>query len=183
MADFGVTEYLAIASLATSAIGAGVSAHAAQEQGQAQQAALNYQAGVARNNQIIAEQYAQAETQKGQRLEDEKRQATAQREGAIRAAVGASGLETSSGSPLRLQEDTAKLGELDALTIRNNAERAAYGYRVQGLNYASQAQLDDMGSSSAARSGALGAWSSIIGGASSVSGKWASFRQSGIFGS
>lgn len=181
MPDFGVTE-LAIAALGASAVGAGVSAYSAHEQGVAQQQAMLYQAQIARNNQDIANQYAEAEIQKGQRLEEAKRMETASQEGAVRAAAGASGLEVNADSPLRLQGDTAKLGELDALTIRDNASRAAYGYKVQGMSYAAQAQLDEMGGASAARAGVLGQWSSIIGGASSVSDKWVGYKTKGIFG-
>jgi hypothetical protein len=169
---------------AASIAGAGVAAYGAHESAVANQRAMQYQAAVAMNDQTIADQYATAEIQKGQVLEQEKRQETAQREGMIRAAAGGAGLDpnASNSSPLRLQSDTAMLGEQDALTIRNNAQRAAYGYQVQGLNYASQAQLDEMGASSASRAGALGEWSSIIGGASSVSDKWLRFRDSGVPG-
>lgn len=179
----GIEEaWLAYAALAASAVSAGVSAYSAHEQGVARSQAMAYQAAVAKNNEALAEQYAQAETQKGARLEEEKRRETAQREGAIRAFAGASGVDANSGSPVRVTEDTASLGELDALTIRNNAQRAAFGYRTRGMDYAAQAQLDTMGSEDAARSGELGAWSSIIGGASSVSGKWLSYKQVGMKG-
>lgn len=169
----GVEEVALIAAVA----GTAVSAYGAYESGQSQQAAGRYQAAVAQNNKIIADQYAQAEIQKGQALEQQKRQETAQREGAVRAGAAASGLDLDSGSPLRLQEDTAKLGELDAQTIRYNANAAAYGYKVQGLNFAAQAQADEMGAENAARAGNLGMWSSIMGGASSVAGKWADWQR------
>lgn len=172
---------LAYAALAASVAGAAVSAYGSYQQGQAQKSAMAYQAQVAKNNQAIADQYAQLETAKGAQLEETKRLATAQQEGAIRAAAGASGLDANAGSPVRLQADTARVGEEDALTIRANAARAAYGYKVQGLNYAAQAGLDEMGAQDAARGGALGAFSSILGGASSVSDKWARFRQAGVF--
>lgn len=177
----GFEAYVGYAAMAASAAGAAVSAYSAHQQAAAQQQAMAYQAAVAMNNKQIAEQYAEAEVQKGQRLEEAKRTETAQREGMVRAAVGASGIDVNSGSPLRLQADTAMTGDLDALTIRNNSMRAAYGYRVQGLSYASQASLDMMGAESAGRAGTLGQWSSIIGGASSVSDKWLSFRRQGIF--
>ena len=45
--------------------------------------------------------------------------------------MAANGVDLSSGSPLDILGDTAMYGELDALTIRSNAEREAYGYRVQ----------------------------------------------------
>jgi hypothetical protein len=182
MADFGVTEILAAVGTAATVAGGLTNAAAARQQAAAQQQALQYQAAVARNNQTIAEQNAQAELEKGQALEAEKRREIASREGAIRAAVGGAGLDTGSGSPLRLQEDTARLGELDAQTIRNNSERAAYGFRTQGMSYAAQAQLDEMGATSAARGGALGAFSSILGRAASVSDKWLSYRRQGIPG-
>lgn len=166
-------------ALVAMAAGAAVSAYGSYEQGQSQAAMGRYQAAVAGNNKIIADQYAQAEIQKGMRLEAAKRLETGQREGAIRAAAGANGLALDSGSPLRLQEDTARLGEMDAATIRDNSSRAAYGYQVQGLNYAAQAQADEMGAENAAAAGNLGMWSSIIGGASSVSGSWAKFKQAG----
>lgn len=173
----GVEEVVLVAAIA----GAGVSAYSAYEQGQSQKASMAYQAQVAKNNQAIADQYAQMELAKGRQMEETKRLATAQQEGAIRAAAGASGLDPNSGSPVRLQEDTARVGEEDALTIRANAARAAYGYRVQGLNYGAQAGLDEMASADAARGGALGAFSSILGGASSTADKWARFKQSGAW--
>lgn len=173
---------MAYVALIAAVAGAAVSAYSAHEQGVAQQNQANYQAAVARNNQTIANQYAQVEIQRGQVLEEQKREETAQRIGAVRAAAGANGLDVNTGSPLRLQEDTAKLGELDALTIRNNSQRAAYGYQVQGMNFGAQAGLLDSEASNAARAGNLGMWSSIMGGASSVGNKWAQFQNSGAIG-
>jgi hypothetical protein len=173
----GIEEaWIAYAAMAASAVSAGVSAYSAHESGIARSKAAAYQAAVAENNRKLAEQYAQAETEKGQRLEEQKRLQTASQQGAIRAAAGASGLDVNDGSPVRLASDTAALGELDALTIRNNAARSAFGYRVKGMDYAAQAELDNMSSEDAARSGELGMWGSIIGGASSVSDKWLGWK-------
>jgi hypothetical protein len=160
-----------------------ISAYGAYRTGQSESAAAQYQAGVARNNQTFAERYAQQEEQKGIIEEQAKRQQTAQQEGHIRAGIGGSGIEVSSGSPLRLQTDTAALGELDAETIRNNAAKAAYTYRVQGMNYAASATADSMRAGEASRMGSLGAFSSIIGGAANVSEKWARLKASGTFSS
>lgn len=175
MADWGVSEYLLLASAASAA----VTGYSAYEQGQAQESMQRYQAAVATNNKILADQYAEQSILKGQRLEESKRMETAHREGAIRAAAGAGGLILDEGSPLRLQEDTARLGELDAQTIRDNAARESYGFHVQGMSYAAQAQLDEMGAQNASQAGALGAWSSIIGGAATVSDRWSRLAQSG----
>lgn len=171
--------WVAIAATVVSAV---ISAYSAKKQGDAAESAANYQAAVARNNQIIADQYAKTEIQKGQAEEAAKRQETAQRIGAIRAAIGGSGLDPGGETPLRLQSDTARLGEQDAQTIRNNAARAAYGFQVKGMNYAAEASLDEMRGRSAAEGGSLGAWSSIISGAAGVGDKWAKFKSTGVSG-
>lgn len=175
---------LGYAALAASAVGAGVSAYSAHEQGQAQAAAAAYQAQVAKNNQTIAQQYAANATARGNALAAEKQREVSAKEGMVRAAVGASGLDPNApgSSALRLQEDTARLGALDVETIRNNAAREAYGYQVQGVSFAAQAGLLESESENAATAGSLGAFSSIVGGASSVSSKWATFQNEGVFG-
>jgi len=55
--------------------------------------------------------------------------------GAQRAALAAQGIEVDSGSALDVQMDTAALGGEDILTIKNNAWREAWGYRVQAEDY------------------------------------------------
>lgn len=51
--------------------------------------------------------------------------------GAQRAAYAAQGIEVDSGSALDVQADTAYQGEVDALTIRSNAAREAWGFKVE----------------------------------------------------
>jgi len=45
------------------------------------------------------------------------------------------------GTAQEVTEDTAAFGELDALTIRNNAEREALGFRTQGMNFQASGEL------------------------------------------
>src|SRR3569832_591090 len=97
-----------------------------QQQASATAAAANYQAQVSRNNAIIAERNAQAIEQAGQTEEQNQRQKTAQLVGQARASMAANGIDTTSGTSLNVLGDTAKLGELDALTIRSNTARKAY---------------------------------------------------------
>lgn len=168
-------------ALGASAAGAAVSAFGAVEQGQAASSAANYQAQVARNNQVIADQNAQVALQQGQQQNAAKQQQTAQTISDQRAITAASGIDPNRGSSVRIQGDTAALGELDSQTILNNAARTAYGYQTQGMNFADQASLLSAQSSSAAGAGELGAFSSIIGGASSVASKWTTYNQMGVF--
>lgn len=71
--------------------------------------------------------------------------------GAQRAAFGGQGVEVDIGSPLEIREETAELGALDVLTIRNNAYREAWGYRVQALEFGTQGKFADLEARAKAR--------------------------------
>ena len=172
---------IAALSLIATGVGAAVSAYGAHEQGVAESQAATYQAQVARNNQIVAQQNAQMALQTGQQQEAAKREQTAQMIGQQRAIVAGSGIDPNSGSSKRIQGDTAALGALDAEQIRNNAARTAYGYQTQGVDYAAQAGLLQSESSSAASAGELSAFGSIVGGAASVSNKWLTQKLYGMW--
>jgi hypothetical protein len=159
----------------------------ARSQASAVSAADNYQAQVARNNAIINENNAQAAEQAGQTLEQNQRQKTAQIIGSTRNAQAANGLDTTSGTPASVQTDEAKLGELDALTIRSNAGRQAYGYRVEGMSDEAQARLDDASAKNAIVAGNIKAdaaniqgVSSILSGATSLSDKFLGWQKQGL---
>lgn len=61
------------------------------------------------------------------------RMRASQVEGAQRTAYGASGVDANVGSAAALQASTAGQGELDALMAKNNATRAAWGYKVNAF--------------------------------------------------
>ena len=110
----------------------------AQQAGQ-QVAAANYQRQMALLNQQEAQRSAQFALQQGQVQEDRQRLRTAQLMGSQRAALAAQGSDINTGSPLDIVGDTARAGESDALTIRNNAQQQAHGYEVQAAGYGGQA--------------------------------------------
>jgi hypothetical protein len=114
------------------------------EQAGAQAGMAGYQAQVARNNQMIAEGYAQRALQQGQVDEQTQRLKTAAALGTQRASLASQGSDVDSGSPLDLQGDTARMGEYNAQTVRNNAALKAYGYRVQAYNNAADAGRYDL---------------------------------------
>ena len=62
-------------------------------------------------------------------------------QGRQRAVAAAQGVEVHSGSALDVQTETAGLGALDIATIRNNAWREAWGYKVEGTNLRSSANM------------------------------------------
>jgi hypothetical protein len=173
---------LAIASVASSVIGTGVAAMGAMQQGKAAQAQANYQAAVARNNKIIADRQAEDAIKRGSREEASYRRQVSQLAGRQRATLAANGVVVDQGSAGDILADTAEYGELDALTIRSNAEREAYGYRVQGQNFESDARLYTATGANARSAGNFGALSNLISGAGSVAQKWYGFNKQGVPG-
>lgn len=53
--------------------------------------------------------------------------------GSQKVAAASQGIETNSGSAALVESDTKTLGALDALTIKNNAWKQAWGYQEQAL--------------------------------------------------
>ncbi len=167
---------LQMISTGTSAVGGIVGAVGALNSGSANSDSAMYQAAVARNNSTVAEQNAQYALEAGKRQESAQRQKTAQMIGAQRANMAANGIDIGSGSALNLQADSRLVGEMDALTIRNNAERQAYNYRVQAGDFTANSGLLTQQASNARRAGNTNAFTSIVGGASSVADKWLKWR-------
>jgi len=142
------------------------------KQAQAQQEQASYQADVARNNQVIAQQNAKAALDAGETEAQTQRIKTAALVGQQRSAAAGSGLDPNVGSAADLQGDAAFLGEQDVNTIKHNATLQAYGYQVQGTTAAAQAGLYEAQAKAAGGNGLLSAGGSLAGGASTVSDKW-----------
>ena len=107
---------IAIAAIATSQVMQG---YAAKQQGQ-------FEDDVSRYNARQMENQATRTRNVGIDEEMKHREKVAQLTSTQRAQLAASGVDIESGSALALQEDTATLGEADALRIRSNfADRAA----------------------------------------------------------
>jgi hypothetical protein len=61
--------------------------------------------------------------------------------GSQRVAMAAQGIDIGSGSAVDVQEDTARMGALDALTVKNNAWREAWGYKAEAASFRSQSRF------------------------------------------
>jgi hypothetical protein len=125
----------------TQALGGWKAGNAAARQGEAQKAASLDEAGLADYNAAVAELQSADAIARG--TEDEQRFRTKVR-GAIgsqRAGFAASNIDVNSGTAVDVQADAAFLGELDALTIRSNAAREAWGFKVQGENFRRGGQI------------------------------------------
>lgn len=150
--------------------------------GEDQQEMYNYQAGVAKLNANIAKQNATYSSQVGEIQAANAGEQGAQRLGKIKVAQAASGLDVNSGSAVQVRaSQTAQISH-DVSAIRSNAAKVAYNYEVTGVGYTADAQLDTLKGQNARSAGLIGAGSSLIGAASSVSSEWLRGQQLGMWG-
>ena len=121
-----------------SAIGLGVEAYskwkagsAEKKIGEAQQRAADSEAELSDYNASIAELQASDALARGREEENRFRERVEGTIGSARAGAAAQGIDVGFGSAVDVQKDARFLGELDALTIRTNAGREAWGYKVE----------------------------------------------------
>lgn len=154
----------AVAGVASGIVG-GISSY---QQGKAQQAQAEYQAKVAEDNARIAQQNASNVRQEGIEESRMQRMKTLQTVSSQQTSMAANGLDISQGTPLDLIEDTATMGELDALTTQYNSETKAQAYEQQANNFNNQANLDRIAGRNAMQAGKMNALSSGLNTVSSL---------------
>lgn len=164
---------LALIAAASSVAGTGIAAVGAVSQGEAASQAAAYNAQVAANNAKLATQNASTIAQEGEQQTAQAQQQTKAKLGAILANQGASGVDVNTGSAVDVRSSAAELGELNAINIRANAVRQAYGQQVQAAGDTGQSQLDKSESSSDAAAGFIKGGSTLLSGASDAYTKFA----------
>ena len=130
--------------------------------------AADFQAQIAKNNAQIARYNAQSATEAGNAAAVQSMLRTRAIVGQTKAAQAASGIDVNSGSALDVQASERMLGMMDALTIRSNAARAAYGYQAEAGNQMARAASLKQRGKMARISGFMDASGTILEGASSV---------------
>lgn len=162
--------------LVTSIASAGIGALGAIRSADASSSAASYNAEVAANNATIAQQNATWAGQAGEQQAAMQEQKTRATVGAIQASQAAGGVDVNSGSAVDVRSSAAQLGELDAITIRSNAARQAYGYNVQAAGDTSQSQLDRFQASQDTTGGYINAGSTLLGGIGSATSQYSLFQ-------
>ena len=147
------------------------------QQAQATAAAAKYNQQVANMNATLSERKAKDALERGATEEQKKRQEVQRILGQQQAGMAANGVDLTFGSPLDMLVDTSVLGEIDALTVRTNANREAYDYKVQAVNQRAGGTLEGMKAKSAIQGGWLGAMGTVLGGAGKAYGD---YRKSSI---
>ncbi len=154
------------------AVGTALSAYGVYQQGQAAQAQGEYQMAVARNNKIMSDRLAADARKRGELEETRHRQKVARLAASQRVAFAASGLESSSGSPLDTIVGTFVEGETDALIIRQNAEREAIAHEFRGQNAMAEGALAQTAGAARAQASAVQAGSTLLSGGAAAYGQW-----------
>lgn len=177
-----------IAAVATAvSAGAGIlgsmkAAQGAQYSSQAQANADTYNSEVAANNAALAKQNASMAAAEGNAKVEVEQLATRAKVGGIVANQAASGVNVNSGSALDVRSSARETGELNAINIRADAARQAYGYQTEAAGYTAQSGLDKASATNAKTAGDINAQSSLISGVGDVGSSFGKFMQAGGLG-
>lgn len=127
---------LAIASTIFSAVGTLASASASRD-------AANYNASIAQQNATISQQ-------QGATAQEKQDRAARKQIGLMVANYGASGVDSSQGSPMDMLQESVRNAKLDNLMI-------GYNYNLRARGFENEANLYEMRAANASTSGVLGA--------------------------
>ena len=156
------------------AIAAATTAYSSHQQGQAARKRADYQEEVMEQNQALAAQQARNVQTKAEKEKQDLRLQLSRMKAEGRTGYASSGVSLGSGSHQDWEGDLSERAQLDMDMIDYNADVDAWGFKVQGTNYSNQGRLKALEGSQAERAGNLGAASSLLSGASSVAGAYAS---------
>lgn len=132
---------LGAASMGLQAYGQWKAGKAEKDAGIAQRRAAESQANLSEYNAAVADLQAKDALQRGDIEANRFRQRTRVLIGEQRAGYAAGNVDVGYGSAVDVQADAAFLGELDALTVRTNAAREAWGYRVEATDLRKTADI------------------------------------------
>jgi len=197
---FVTATTLAVASLATAAVGTGVAVYGQAQQAKAANRAANYNAQVgemnarqvsdtAAYNAKVLEQQAIQKEMDGRENIRRKREENRRYLSTQRGRFATSGV-TNEGSPLLVMGETASLLEMDAQEINRTTQiesariRAGAAEEVrqgafQSTQYRNQAGLDLLYGRQASSAARIGMASTLLSGASSSLGSYATFKKTG----
>jgi len=158
--------------IAAQVAGTVISAVGSIAQGNAQAGADRYQAQVAQNNATIARQNADYAMKAGEARTTAEALKGRQQMGRLKAGIAAGGVDVNTGSAVGVLEGQAEVNQLDAMTVRSNAAREAYGYQTQATTFDAQSQLYKSEASDAENAGYLGAFTGLLSGAGNIGSNW-----------
>jgi len=165
---------IAIGGMVASAYKGYKEGQAAKKQGAAEQEAANSQADLSDYNAAVADLQATDATARGAEQESRFRAGIRGMVGAQRSGFAAGNIDVGYGSAVDVQADTAYTGELDAQTIKVNAQREAWGFKVQAVDLRKRADIARKTGVYAEQAGRERATGAYIGAAASIAQQGAS---------
>lgn len=130
-----------------------------------QKKAGQYEQEVAEQNARLDRVRQDQAREAGNIAEEQQRARVRQVLASQRAAFAAQGVDIGTGTPLEVLGETAGMGYADALTVRSNALREAWGYGVSATNEQNRGRF-------ARWSGNAQATGTLLSTASTVAGQW-----------
>ena len=171
-----MVAFLAEAAPVLGAVGAGIGAIGAVQSGMANASAARYQAQVARNNQIVANQNASYAAAAGNVQTANVGLKERAQAGELTADLAAHGLDVNTGSAARVRASQREIGLQNEEQTAANAALSAYGYRTQATSFGAQAQLDQAQARQDVEAGFLSAGGTLLSGAGNLGFKWAGLQ-------
>lgn len=104
----------------------------------------SYASSIANTNAAMANLKATQTLQTGDVAANRKSLETQEAIGTERAVGAGSGVDVNKGSTAMTQTGTTVAGQTDVATIRNNAQRAAWGFQVQAQQEMAQGQMEQL---------------------------------------
>lgn len=160
------------------AVGSIVGAYGQLESAKAGATSEFANAEIAENNAEIATQKAAWAGAEGVQQASNLQLKNRAQIGGIEANQGASGVEVGTGSNHDVVESAREVGMLDAMTIRSNAARQAYGYQVEAADDRVQANLMRKGAKATIKQGRINAVSTLLGGGASAVDSYGKYQNS-----
>jgi hypothetical protein len=160
----GLTTFLALttaASAGSTFIGSRKAAKGVERAGAHEQA-------MAEQNALFAEQQAEDALMRGKEAVSRHRMDVRRFAGSQRARLAAQGIDIGVGTAADILGETSYFGELDAITLKNNALREAWGYRAQATNYRNQGGFAGLSARTQAASLRNQGWSALLTGGAQV---------------
>lgn len=169
-------------AIAAAVAAAGVGAYGAKMEGEAMAGAAHYNAAIDRQNAAIMRANAGIAEESGQAQVGIQGQRTKAAIAGTTAQQAASGVDVNSGSYTSVRASERELGELDALNLRTNAAREAYGYKNKAVSLDAQSTLKEFEAENDITEGNLKAASTLLGGISGGSSQYQTYKMQGGLG-
>lgn len=157
------------------AFGAILQGHSAAESDKYNSQLNSVNSNIAKQNAAIAGQAGAEQAT----LSSERSRATL---GSVKANQAASGIDVNSGSASDTQASVSEIGELDALTVRSNATKEAYGYKAQSENFEAQSNLDKYQEGADLTGSYINAAGTFLGTLDNAASNFAKYQSAGGFG-